>query len=108
MLPVAKQICDRLAANHPKELTVEQRIEARGQRVYLDAFRNTFGGTVVAPYSVRRREKAPFSMPLDWSDVKPSSRSVQIQSRQLQKDSGRARSVEGFFQEPAVPATRRD
>jgi DNA primase len=21
---------------------------------------------------VRRREKAPFSMPLDWSDVKPS------------------------------------
>jgi bifunctional non-homologous end joining protein LigD len=72
VLPFAKQICERLAAEHPKELTVEQRIEARGQRVYLDAFRNTFGGTVVAPYSVRRREKAPFSMPLDWSDVKPS------------------------------------
>ncbi len=72
VLPFAKQICERLAADHPKELTVEQRIEARGQRVYLDAFRNSFGGTVVAPYSVRRREKAPFSMPLDWSDVKPS------------------------------------
>jgi bifunctional non-homologous end joining protein LigD len=72
VLPFAKQICERLAADHPKELTVEQRIEARGQRVYLDSFRNTFGGTVVAPYSVRRREKAPFSMPLDWSDVKPS------------------------------------
>lgn len=72
VLPVAKQICERLAAGHPKELTVEQRIDARGQRVYLDPFRNTFGGTVVAPYSVRRREKAPFSMPLDWSDVKPS------------------------------------
>jgi bifunctional non-homologous end joining protein LigD len=72
VLPFAKQICERLAAEHPKELTVEQRIEARGQRVYLDAFRNTFGGTVVAPYSVRRREKGPFSMPLDWSDVKPS------------------------------------
>jgi bifunctional non-homologous end joining protein LigD len=72
VLPFAKQICERLAADRPKELTVEQRIEARGQRVYLDAFRNTFGGTVVAPYSVRRREKAPFSMPLDWADVKPS------------------------------------
>jgi len=72
VLAFAKQICERMSAEHPKELTVEQRIEARGQRVYLDAFRNTFGGTVVAPYSVRRREKAPFSMPLDWSDVKPS------------------------------------
>jgi DNA primase len=27
---------------------------------------------VVAPYSVRRRDKAPFSMPLCWQDVKPS------------------------------------
>jgi bifunctional non-homologous end joining protein LigD len=72
VLPFAKQICERLATEHPKELTMEQRIAARGQRVYLDPFRNAFGATVVAPYSVRRREKAPFSMPLDWSDVKPS------------------------------------
>lgn len=72
VLPFAKEICERLAAEHPKELTMEQRIEARGQRVYLDPFRNGFGATVVAPYSVRRREKAPFSMPLDWADVKPS------------------------------------
>src|ERR1700722_12904389 len=72
VLPFAKQICERLTAGHPKELTVEQRIDARGQRVYLDPFRNGFGATVVAPYSVRRREKAPFSMPLAWPEVKPS------------------------------------
>jgi bifunctional non-homologous end joining protein LigD len=72
VLPFAKQLCERLAAEHPKELTMEQRIDARGQRVYLDPFRNAFGATVVAPYSVRRREKAPFSKPLDWADVKPS------------------------------------
>ena len=30
------------------------------------------GQTVVAPYSVRRREKAPFSTPLAWSEVKAS------------------------------------
>jgi bifunctional non-homologous end joining protein LigD len=72
VLPFAKEICERLAAAHPKELTVEQRIEARKERVYLDAFRNGFGATVVAPYSVRRREKAPFSMPLRWPQVKPS------------------------------------
>jgi bifunctional non-homologous end joining protein LigD len=72
VLPFAKEICERLAAAHPKELTVEQRIEARKDRVYLDAFRNGFGATVVAPYSVRRRAKAPFSMPLSWAEVKPS------------------------------------
>lgn len=72
VLPFAKEICERVAADHPKELTVEPRIESRGQRVYLDAFRNSFGATVVAPYSVRRRAKASFSMPLDWADVKPS------------------------------------
>jgi bifunctional non-homologous end joining protein LigD len=68
----AAELCDRLAAAHSKELTVEQRIEARRGRVYLDSFRNGFGATVVAPYSVRRREKAPFSTPLAWKEVKPS------------------------------------
>lgn len=72
VLPFAKEICERLAAAHPQLLTVEQRIEARKNRVYMDAFRNGFGATVVAPYSIRRREKAPFSMPLRWADVKPS------------------------------------
>ena len=72
VLAFARELCERLAAAHPHELTVESRIEARGDRVYLDSLRNGFGATVVAPYSVRRRPKAPFSMPLDWSDVKPS------------------------------------
>ena len=72
VLQFARELCDRLAAAHPKDLTTEQRIEARKDRVYLDPFRNAFGATVVAPYSVRRREKAPFSAPLDWKEVKPS------------------------------------
>jgi bifunctional non-homologous end joining protein LigD len=72
VLAFSRSICERLAAAHPKELTVEQRLEARGDRTYLDWLRNGFGATVVAPYSVRRRPKAPFSMPLRWSEVKPS------------------------------------
>ena len=57
---------------HPDELTVEHWVAARRGRVYLDPFRNGFGQTVVAPYSVRRREKAPISTPLEWSEVKPA------------------------------------
>jgi bifunctional non-homologous end joining protein LigD len=61
----------RIAANHPDKLTVEHSIAARRGRVYLDPFRNGFGQTVVAPYSVRRREHAPVSTPLTWSEIRP-------------------------------------
>lgn len=71
-LEFARELCARVAAAYAKELTVEQRIGARGTRTYLDPYRNGFGATVAAPYSVRRREKAPFSMPLAWADVKTS------------------------------------
>jgi bifunctional non-homologous end joining protein LigD len=65
VLAFAESLVARVAAAHPDELTVEHSIAARGDRVYLDPFRNGFGQTVVAPYSVRRREHAPISMPLD-------------------------------------------
>jgi bifunctional non-homologous end joining protein LigD len=72
VLAFSRSLVARIAAAHPDELTVEHSIAAREGRVYLDPFRNGFGQTVVAPYSVRRREKAPISMPLDWSDVRPT------------------------------------
>lgn len=71
VLAFAESFVARVAAAHPEELTVEHSVAARGSRVYLDPFRNGFGQTVVAPYSVRRREKAPVSTPLEWSEVKP-------------------------------------
>lgn len=59
----------RLARAFPGELTVESRIAARGDRVYLDCFRNGFAQTVPPPWSVRARPHAPISVPLDWSEV---------------------------------------
>jgi bifunctional non-homologous end joining protein LigD len=67
----AERLGSRLASAYPKELTMEGRIADRKGRVYLDPFRNGFGQTVAGPYSVRRRAKAPFSMPLSWDEVKP-------------------------------------
>jgi bifunctional non-homologous end joining protein LigD len=72
VLTFAKSFVARVAAEHPDELTVEHSVAARHGRVYLDPFRNGFGQTVVAPYSVRQREKAPISTPLDWSEVNPT------------------------------------
>jgi bifunctional non-homologous end joining protein LigD len=70
----AKELGTRLAAAWPKDLTIEMRIAARKGRVFLDSFRNAFGQTVVAPYSVRRRPHAPVSTPMMWSEVVPSLR----------------------------------
>ncbi len=72
VLSFAEEFVKRVAAAVPSELTVEHSIAARGNRVYLDPFRNGFGQTVVTPYSVRRREKAPVSTPLTWAEVKPT------------------------------------
>jgi bifunctional non-homologous end joining protein LigD len=72
VLAFAESFVARVAAAHPDELTVEHSVGARRGRVYLDPFRNGFGQTVVAPYSVRRRDKAPISIPLEWSQVKPT------------------------------------
>ena len=72
ILKFAEQFSTRLAAAHPKELTVEHSIARRGDRVYLDPFRNGLMQTVVSPYSVRRKPHAPVSTPLDWSEVKPT------------------------------------
>jgi bifunctional non-homologous end joining protein LigD len=72
VLRFATLFATRLAGTFPKLLTVEHRIAARGKRVYLDVLRNGAVQTVASPYSVRRKPHAPFSMPLAWSEVKPS------------------------------------
>ncbi|NOK16058.1 DNA ligase D [Corallococcus carmarthensis] len=49
--------------------TTKRSIRERGGRLYIDAGQNARGKTVVAPYSLRAVEGAPFSAPLAWSEV---------------------------------------
>lgn len=73
VLVFARAVAERVASVHPDELTIEHSLKARRGRTYLDPFRNGFGQTVVAPYSVRRRAKAPISTPLEWAEVGPAT-----------------------------------
>ena len=50
---------------------------------------------------------APFSMPLRWSEVKPSLDSVEFQYRQLRKTAGRPRSVGQISSRAASPSRPR-
>ncbi len=97
VLAFAEKVGARLAAAHPGELTVEHRVSARGERVYLDPFRNGFGQTVVAPYSVRRRPHAPVSTPLAWSEVRPELRPTDFNLGNFVRRARRADPWSGFF-----------
>jgi bifunctional non-homologous end joining protein LigD len=67
----ATSIAAEMAAEHPKLVTIESRKAKRRAPVYLDVMRNASGQTIVPPFSVRWRPRAPVSMPLDWDEVSP-------------------------------------
>jgi bifunctional non-homologous end joining protein LigD len=67
----ATAIAAEMALEHPKLITVESRRPKGRAPVYLDVERNAPGATIVPPFSVRWRPRAPVSMPLSWDEVSP-------------------------------------
>jgi bifunctional non-homologous end joining protein LigD len=67
----AAAIAGELAVEHPRLVTVEARKAKRRAPVYVDVMRNAPAQTIVPPFSVRWRPRAPVSMPLDWNEVNP-------------------------------------
>ncbi|MBA8824482.1 bifunctional non-homologous end joining protein LigD [Saccharopolyspora lacisalsi] len=65
----ARDAAALLAEREPKALTVEQRKEDRGRRIFLDYLRNAYAQTAVAPYSVRAKPTAPVATPLEWEEL---------------------------------------
>lgn len=66
----AEIVARRVAAELPDLTTLERTISKRPKTsVYLDWVQVGRGKTVVPPYVVRARDKAPVSMPLDWSEI---------------------------------------
>lgn len=66
---LARDIATRLAAADPDMRTTEQRVEKRGDRIFLDTNRNAYGQTVVVPYSPRARDGAPVAVPITWDEL---------------------------------------
>jgi len=55
----------------PKITSLERLPSKRIGKVYLDVLQNRPHQSVVAPYSLRPRPKAPVSAPLDWKEINP-------------------------------------
>ena len=43
--------------------------QKREGRLFIDVNRNAYAQTVVAPYAVRARRRAPVALPIGWADV---------------------------------------
>ncbi len=71
----AEIVARHIAGLLPALTTLERSIAKRpSSAVYLDWVQVGRGKTVVPPYVVRARDKAPVSMPLDWSEVEALAR----------------------------------
>jgi bifunctional non-homologous end joining protein LigD len=68
-LDFAVAIAQALESRLSDIATTERKISNRRKRLYLDAFQNAKGKTLVAPYTLRAIEGAPVSTPLRWSEV---------------------------------------
>lgn len=65
----ARDVAERAAEKNSDLLTVAQRKSKRGDRVFVDYLRNSYGQTTVAPYSVRAIEGAPVATPIEWDEL---------------------------------------
>jgi bifunctional non-homologous end joining protein LigD len=66
---LARGVAERLSNAAPDELTTEQRIAKRGDRIFLDTNRNAYAQTAIAPYSPRARPGAPVATPIEFGEL---------------------------------------
>jgi bifunctional non-homologous end joining protein LigD len=63
-----KQVNDRL----PEITTLERSLQKRdSKKIYLDYLQNRTGQTLASAYSLRPKQGASVSMPLDWDELEP-------------------------------------
>jgi bifunctional non-homologous end joining protein LigD len=58
-----------VAQKHPNVATIERKVRARGQTVYVDYLQNIEGKTLACAYSARASEYAGASTPLTWKEI---------------------------------------
>jgi bifunctional non-homologous end joining protein LigD len=65
----ARAVAELMVRRDPARLTLQQRVDQRGKRLYLDLQRNGYAQMAIAPYSVRARPGAPVATPLHWAEA---------------------------------------
>jgi len=71
-LEFARAIATLMVEQHPDRYTTDFRKAGRDDKILIDYLRNNRTNTSICAFSVRAREGAPVSMPVDWADLKSS------------------------------------
>jgi bifunctional non-homologous end joining protein LigD len=65
----AELIAHTVNVRLPQTTTVTRTIKKRDKKIYIDYLQNSFGQTLASPYSVRPKQGATISTPLEWNEV---------------------------------------
>ncbi len=65
----ARRFAEYVITLDPGHFTLEFKKEKRGNRLFIDIFRNSFAQTAVAPYAVREHPGAPVATPISWDEL---------------------------------------
>ena len=69
MREFTKAVALEVAAFNPSRFTITSSKEKRKGKIFIDWMRNGQGSTCIAPWSLRARDGASVSMPVNWSDL---------------------------------------
>ncbi|SJZ98527.1 DNA ligase D [Sediminibacterium ginsengisoli] len=73
----------------PRFTSLERSLSKRGKKIYVDYLQNRTGQTLASAYSLRPKEGATVSTPLDWKEVKtglhPSMFTIQNIFKRIEK-----------------------
>jgi bifunctional non-homologous end joining protein LigD len=65
----AHDVAQVLVAQNPRRLTIEQRKNKRGERIFIDVARNAYAQHAVPPFAVRAVPRAAVAAPLHWEEL---------------------------------------
>jgi bifunctional non-homologous end joining protein LigD len=71
-LEYARQIATVAVEQNAALYTTDFRKQGREDKILIDYLRNNRTNTSISAFSVRARQGAPVSMPIDWNDLRPS------------------------------------
>ena len=64
-----REIGEQLAEKHPGLFTLEMRKNKRGDKIFFDYLRNSYGQTSICPFSLRPNPNVGVATPLNWNEL---------------------------------------
>lgn len=65
----ARALAEEMVLRKPKDFVATMSKERRKGKIFVDYFRNSYGATAIAPYSLRVKKITAVALPVEWSEL---------------------------------------